>query len=568
MTKLAMRRTALCALVLALLRLGPAAAASARNKPQRSAEERLDAVESLARHALARLDDLEERVTKTEQHTTAMKDEIAAVKAVVVAHVDILAEHSRLLTNHSEELRAAPEQPEDDNPATGASRRLQAAPNSTGKVVHIHKATASIPAGPGWGMSPNYNGGHRRRSLQNAAQCRNMATRAQQVQARCCDEPTEDCSGGYPRTCNAGCAAVFLPFWTECGSLLGNAAVYQQTVALCRQAQPATPASSGSLAHEFNLVCADGAVDSCVPACSEALRGDLLLMNLNGEDSKYSCELHHGLHSWVGAATDGGYLGSDVRAFVSAVLSGAAGYYALALTGDARIDMDLTIRLGQDVQISGGGGRSAVPWGSGGFTVQQGGSLSMVGVVLVGGLTVVQGGNATVSGGSLALYSGSVAVSPSTTLTLDSQCGQPYTTVGDSWRAVANTVDNHHGDCANGGTGVGGDEWFRFIGTGGDALALMPPGRDHCGTVYGGWLSGWDGGGDPPGDYNQAGHFPVAAEGVVDMKACFDQGGAPFQCNVHATVGVVRCGAFLLWRLPWVRNDSCDAAFCTAPSGL
>jgi hypothetical protein len=32
-------------------------------------------------------------------------------------------------------------------------------------------------------------------------------------------------------------------------------------------------------------VCADGAVGSCVPACSEALRGDLLRMNLNGEDS-------------------------------------------------------------------------------------------------------------------------------------------------------------------------------------------------------------------------------------------------------------------------------------------
>ena len=102
MTKLAMRpRTALCALVLALLRLGPAAAASAPNKPRRSAEERLDAVESLARHALARLDDLEERVHKMEQPTTAMEYEIAAVKSVVAAHAGTLREHSRLFTNHS-----------------------------------------------------------------------------------------------------------------------------------------------------------------------------------------------------------------------------------------------------------------------------------------------------------------------------------------------------------------------------------------------------------------------------------------------------------------------------------
>eukprot|EP01047_Picozoa_sp_COSAG01_P089359 COSAG01_NODE_21482_length_900_cov_1.229713_1_plen_226_part_01 len=162
-------------------------------------------------------------------------------------------------------------------------RRLQAAP-ARGDVVHIHRANVSLPAGPGSNVSPNYNGGHRRYLQQSGAPCRNMASRVQTVQARCCDEATEDCSGGYPRTCNAGCVAVFLPFWTECGSLLGSAAVYQQTVSLCQQAQPASPGRG--LAHEFNLVCSDGAVGSCVPACSEALRGDLLLMNLNGEDSK------------------------------------------------------------------------------------------------------------------------------------------------------------------------------------------------------------------------------------------------------------------------------------------
>ena len=111
----------------ALLMLLPLAL-SAPDKPRRSADERLDAVESLARHALARLDDLEERVTKMEQPTTTMKDEIAAVRTVVAAHAGILADQSHLLTNHSEELRAAhaPEQPK-DNPATGASpRRLQA----------------------------------------------------------------------------------------------------------------------------------------------------------------------------------------------------------------------------------------------------------------------------------------------------------------------------------------------------------------------------------------------------------------------------------------------------------
>ena len=29
-----------------------------------------------------------------------------------------------------------------------------------------------------------------------------------QVTAECCDEPTEDCSNGYPASCNADCAKV------------------------------------------------------------------------------------------------------------------------------------------------------------------------------------------------------------------------------------------------------------------------------------------------------------------------------------------------------------------------
>ena len=38
-----------------------------------------------------------------------------------------------------------------------------------------------------------------------------LASRAADVTAECCDEPTEDCSSGMPATCNAGCAAVLVP---------------------------------------------------------------------------------------------------------------------------------------------------------------------------------------------------------------------------------------------------------------------------------------------------------------------------------------------------------------------
>ena len=41
-------------------------------------------------------------------------------------------------------------------------------------------------------------------------------------------------------------------------------------------------------------------------------------------------------------------------------------------------------------------------------------------------------------------------------------------------------------------TGVGGKQWYRFVGDAGDALPLHPPPAYHCGTGNGGWLSGYN----------------------------------------------------------------------------
>ena len=35
-----------------------------------------------------------------------------------------------------------------------------------------------------------------------------------------CDEPTEDCSAGFPATCNEGCAALLLPAQAACEDFL------------------------------------------------------------------------------------------------------------------------------------------------------------------------------------------------------------------------------------------------------------------------------------------------------------------------------------------------------------
>ena len=152
----------------------------------------------------------------------------------------------------------------------------------------------------------------------------------------------------------------------------------------------------------------------------------------------------------------------------------------------------------------------------------------------------------------------------------------------DAWRATSNG-DGNHGDCvsgSNGATGVGGGRWYHFSGEGGNALPL-PPGIRHCGTDYTGWLTGWDAractthgdckaGADyragagycrtgevncdasstahahcscaPSTHCNTPGHYPIAAEGVVEKTACFFST-TDSSCYRHATVGVVQCGA-------------------------
>ena len=40
------------------------------------------------------------------------------------------------------------------------------------------------------------------------------------INTECCDEPSEDCSSGYPASCNAGCAAILLPMQAACADFL------------------------------------------------------------------------------------------------------------------------------------------------------------------------------------------------------------------------------------------------------------------------------------------------------------------------------------------------------------
>ena len=69
------------------------------------------------------------------------------------------------------------------------------------------------------------------------------------------------------------------------------------------------------------------------------------MAQINGDDSAYTCELHRGLYSWVG--DPGGFMGRDVRSFVSSVNVGAAGFFAVTVVDNhANVNLDLTIEPG------------------------------------------------------------------------------------------------------------------------------------------------------------------------------------------------------------------------------
>ena len=55
----------------------------------------------------------------------------------------------------------------------------------------------------------------------------------------------------------------------------------------------------------------------------------------------------------MGSASDGGYLGEDVNAFLSSLLSGAARAYVCAVDDDAGINTDATIQPGMHVHTNG-----------------------------------------------------------------------------------------------------------------------------------------------------------------------------------------------------------------------
>ena len=70
-------------------------------------------------------------------------------------------------------------------------------------------------------------------------------------------------------------------------------------------------------------------------------------------------------------------------------------------------------------------------------------------------------------------------------------------------------VVNRCSKTTSAGTGVGGANWYRFVGQDNTGMATAPVSNDHCGTAWPGWLSGWgdiNTIGPPPRGYNEVCH--------------------------------------------------------------
>jgi hypothetical protein len=188
---------------------------------------------------------------------------------------------------------------------------------------------------------------------------------------------------------------------------MDNAELIREAVAMC-------PTSASFTVSKFMVTCPPGEIlDDCIPNCDASTNGDVLLLYHNGNDMRLLCEISSFLYSWVGAATLGGFLGHNVAAFVSAVISGAAGTYDLTLVDDADINTDLVVQPWQNVIITGDMSLVEAPsWGSGGFTVREDASLTLQYVALLGGGSDSGGSHLTVRAGGRLSVASSLLVPP------------------------------------------------------------------------------------------------------------------------------------------------------------
>jgi hypothetical protein len=152
-------------------------------------------------------------------------------------------------------------------------------------------ASAPCQHGGTCSVSDASGGGHRR--AQNG-QC-TLAQFSAQVPAlngMCCDGPGQNCAGGLPASCDAECAAVFLPLVNSCGNVLSQflgPTAQQSLVAQCQASQSVAAGGSTS----------DGGAYHC--SCVAGLGGARCEVTTAGNIAIFSCclKLVNDMTNWV-----------------------------------------------------------------------------------------------------------------------------------------------------------------------------------------------------------------------------------------------------------------------------
>jgi hypothetical protein len=380
----------------------------------------------------------------------------------------------------------------------------------------------------------------------------------------------------------------------------------EYTFEACGQSLPgqsaaATGDSGGSGAtdvEQYHAECTTQNIMTCVPACNADHHGYELLATIDGTDTQFSCSLAHTLYSWLGAASLGGYLGADFASFFSAVVSGAAGSYIVALTEDAGISTDVTIQPGQIAHVSGDPELAMVRWGSGGVIVAERGSFSAERLAFEGHVVAREGGililqNVLIDGTLVDTYSHATGGTISTSLmagdyTGHAQCLAPYEVLDQAWRgdrtgdiAYTGTGDIPRAGCDGRGWQNScyhcdnlADHWYRFSGAAGNAIATSPyivgdtNHQANCGSAEPGWMTDSPLGPDRTdvGAENQnIGTYPSIREGVVQKNICFmGEGGRNCQYG-HLQISMINCGGYHVYKLPTTPRcpDGPSQTYCT-----
>ena len=363
--------------------------------------------------------------------------------------------------------------------------------------------------------------------------CGDLATRTKVLDAECCDEQSEDCSTGHPSTCNAGCAAVLLPFFADCSHALGPAAkAFTDVVSLCHSTGEPPP----------------------LPGCNDDTAALVSMFGTGATCVNSRC-------AYVGEPM------TCANTFVDDICDYLARVDRLSVCGCSCNQPPLPppcFDFAYEPSVETGSCTTCREGGAPGDCTD---------AMCADGYRPgsFDGGKCQPAGG------------------LDAQCQQPYTTLADAWRSTTSGYTDRScpqfacdrdPDCTwNGegcqygsGSGIHGDHdywtsgWYRFSTPSGDSsmltLPLHPPGGVRSGVANTGWLSGC--GENPPATCSAVGVLPDTADGVTEATACFNNGSAE-PCGFHVQIGTVNCGTFYLWRLPPFPERWRIGGYCTTP---